>query len=95
MSYQIMYDFKKGQINKQQNRRKNKRLTVAIIVILLTVILRISSWDNAFWEFLIPGNENITKSALQDFTDSLENGQGFSDAVFVFCDAIIQGAKFE
>ena len=95
MSYQIIYDPKDIPKSKRRKIRINKKLTLGIFAVLLTGILKISSWDDAFWNYLIPGDAGVTKSAFQNLTDSLENGNTFSDAITAFCDTVIQGAKLE
>ena len=92
VSYQIIYNTNEIKPQKTHKKRKHKSLFIVIIVILFLGVLRYSSWDNTLWEQLIPGNTEVTKSAFQTFTESLENGASFSDAVFVFCDTVIQGA---
>ena len=95
MSYQIVYDTNDIKMTKMQNNRGRKPLRIAIFVILLIGLIRISSWDDALWEFLIPGNAAVTKSAFQNLTESLQSGDSLSDAVYVFCDTVIQGAASE
>ena len=93
MSYQIIYDSKDKHIANKQNRRRHTGLTVCILSILILGILRISGWGDALWQYMIPGDLAITTEAFQNLSDSLQNGQSLSDAVFVFCDTVIQGAK--
>ncbi len=95
MSYQIVYDTNDIKMAKKQAIRSRKPLRIAIFFILLIGLLRISSWDDTLWEHLIPGDANVTKSAFQNLTESLQNGDPLSDAVYVFCDTVIQGAALE
>ena len=95
MSYQIVYNSDNTKKVKLRNRKKQKPLTIVIVAVLLFGVLKFSSWDNPLWDYLIPGDADITKSAFQSFTDSLNNGDPFSDAVYVFCDTVIQGAALE
>ena len=95
MSYQIVYNSNDTKKTTLINRKKRKPLAIVIVAILLFGVLKFSSWDNPLWDYLIPGDANVTRSAFQNFTDSLKNGDPFSDAVFTFCDTVIQGATLE
>ncbi|MBO5891397.1 MAG: hypothetical protein J6Q30_01625 [Oscillospiraceae bacterium] len=95
MSYQIVYDSKDIKMTKKREKRKQKPLSLAILVILLIGVLRTSSWDDALWKYMIPGDANVTKSAFQNLTERLQNGDPLSDAIYVFCDTVIQGAALE
>ena len=93
MSYQIIYDSKDKQIANKQKKRSRTGLMVCILGILAFGILRISGWGETLWQYMIPGDPEITTLAFQNFSDCLQNGQSISDAVFVFCHTVIQGAK--
>ena len=93
MSYQIIYDSPKEYI--ESTGRKNARtgLTVGILAILALCVLRISGLGTALWQALIPGDPAVTAAAFQNMTSGLQNGQSISDAIFVFCETVIQGAQ--
>ena len=93
MSYQIIYDSKDRHIANKQKKRRHTGLIVCILGILVLGILRFSSWGSALWQYMIPGDPEVTTEAFQNFSVSLQNGQSLSDAVFVFCNTVIQGAK--
>lgn len=95
MSYQIRYDSNETRTNKNQSKKKWKTLSIGIIIAVLFCVFRFSHWDNELWDHLIPGNADITKSAFRNFTESLRNGEAFSDAVYVFCDTVLEGAAIE
>ena len=95
MSYQITYDSNGIKTTQKQSNKKRKPFLIGIIIATLFCVFRFSRWDNELWDHLIPGNADITKSAFYNFTESLQNGEAFSDAVYVFCDAVIQGAAIE
>ena len=95
MSYQITYGPNGIKTSKKQRKSMRKPLSFGIIIAILFGVLRFSSWDNGLGEYLIPGNADVTKSAFRNFTECLQNGESFSDAVYVFCDTVIQGAALE
>lgn len=93
MSYQIIYDSKDMHIANKRKKRRHTGLMVCILSILMLGILRISGWGETLWQYMIPGDPEITAEAFQNLSDSLQNGHSLSDAVFVFCNTVIQGAK--
>ena len=93
MSYQIVYDSKDMHIINKPKKRSHTGLVVCILGILMLGILRFTSWGNAIWQYMIPGDPVVTTEAFQNLSDSLQNGRSLSEAVFVFCETVIQGAK--
>ena len=93
MSYQIIYDPK--DIHKANKRRKHRyaKIAICILGIFIFEILRFTGWGNTIWQYLIPGDPVITTEAFQKLSDGLQSGQSLSDAVFVFCETVIQGAN--
>ena len=47
---------------------------------------------NRGFDWLLPGNPEITEAALKEMIDKLSAGEAFSDAVTAFCREIIAGA---
>ena len=95
MSYQIIYNDTDMKFMEKPKKKRHKKLILGIILVLFLGILRSSHWDDPLWKALIPGDPGITTSAFQNLTDTLKDGQSFSDAVFTFCDTVIQGANLE
>ena len=93
MSYQIVYGSENMPSICQEKKRRHTGLALCVLGILMLGILRISGWGNALLQHLIPGDPVITTEAFQNMSTCLKSGQSLSEAVFVFCDTIIQGTK--
>ena len=46
-------------------------------------------------DFLIPGDEAITRKAFQTMIEDVKEGERVSDAVTTFCEEILAGAEYE
>lgn len=93
MGYRI--DYSTGQAKKKKLSALNKTAAakasgVIAVVLLLTVLLSIGGPQ--IKDFLIPGNPEITESALQEMAADIQEGEGFRDAFAAFCQKIIDGA---
>lgn len=93
MSYQIIYNSKEMHVLKNTQKRKHRGLTVCIFTLVLLAILRFSGFGSELWMNLIPGDPTVTVSAFSNMTDALQNGQNITEAVFVFCETVIEGAQ--
>ena len=93
MSYQIIYDTADMCRSRKSKNRQNPLLMVCIFSIALIGFLRISGWWDTLWQNLIPGDPAVTTVAFQNMTENIQQGQSISDAIFVFCESVIQGAK--
>ena len=93
MSYQIIYGSKDIKIIRKPKKRKSTGLMVCMVGIFILGLLRFSGLGNALWQYMIPGDPAVTTEAFQNLSNSLQNGESFPDAVFVFCETVIQGAR--
>ena len=62
------------------------------LMILILGFLRMSGWGETLWQHMIPGDPEVTAEAFRNMSEGLKDGQSISEAVFVFCDTVIQGA---
>lgn len=59
------------------------------ILLWIAVIVLLASFGSSFNK----AEKNITETAFQHFVDDVKNGEGFVDAVTVFCRDIIESAN--
>lgn len=69
---------------------KTSLLVLALIAGAVTVKVVGLTWVR---DVLLPGDPEVTASALQNMTDGLRNGDSLLDAVTAFCREIIANAQ--
>lgn len=95
MGYQIIYDAKDKHFIKKPKKARRTGIVICILSVLTLGILRFSGWGDTLWQYMLPGDPAVTTEAFQNLAESLKDGQSLSDAVYVFCDTVIQGAGIE
>lgn len=87
MGYFIEYD---PQLNKrypaQRKAQKQQRL---LIPLLLTAAAIGVLWGGGLLQYLIPGDPEITVSAIQSLIEQVSRGEPVKEAVIAFCREII------
>lgn len=90
MGYRIEYDG--GERIYTQLRPKRRRwigwASVAAVC-TLAVALMIPAVRTALWYWILPGNEQVTASALENLAEDLGAGEKFGTAFEAFCQEII------
>lgn len=66
---------------------------VLILVLITVIILCTYSMKDKVIDLLIPGNTEVTKTAISEMIQSLEDGVEIKDAVTAFCAEIIEHAN--
>ena len=95
MGYRIVYD-RELEKHKQNRFRRGQvgLLTAAFFVMfILSVKLFWEEGTDMLWDILLPGNEDITRSAMDQMVAQLRSGVGLKEAVTAFCREIIAGAQ--
>lgn len=91
MGYRIQYepnlDYKYRMAGKVNLKKLWIAGTFAALSILLIAVL--PSVRSFIWDFLIPGDPQVTTEAFSTLVSDICNGENFSDAVTVFCRQII------
>lgn len=93
MSYQIIYQPENLHITKKNKKQHNFWPMVCVIIVLIFGFLHFSGWGDVLRQYMTPGDPDVTAAAFQNMTDSLQQGQTVSDAISVFCETVLQGAK--
>lgn len=94
MEYRITYgegSIQKQAVRKPQIRLKWKALLPALCALVFAVTLAVPSGRLWLRDLILPGDEEITASALENLAQNLGNGVSVGEAVAVFCDEIIYG----
>ena len=92
MSYSIHYN---PELNKKYPEQKNHR-QIPVKKIIIPVAIFVSAYimiQTGWIRFLLPGNPDVTASALTALTERVSNGEPIKDAVYCFCEEIINGGK--
>lgn len=94
MNYQIIYNTK----NIDNIRRVNKYRKLPVYICTVTVIiLAVIIFSNpnslsAVRDYLVPGNDAVTKSAFFELTENIKEGESMSAAITTFCQRVIGNA---
>ena len=95
MAYKIQYGqtmIKTDISAKERNSGKNIRSLLLCVVVAVVAVVLLSK-SKKLESFIYPGNAQITKEALSDFTDDVRDGGDLKDALLVFCQEIINNAN--
>lgn len=93
MGYRI--DYSTGQAKKQKLSVLSKSAAAkasGVIAALLLLAVLVSLGGGQIKDFLLPGDPEVTETALQEMAVDIREGEGFRDAFAAFCQKIIDGA---
>ena len=96
MSYHIQYPVV-NQLERKYIARKgfpSVLVAIAVCVALLMVTVYAVGTQTIF-EYIIPGNNEITVSAFYRMQNNLSDGMAIKDAISVFCTDIIEAANIQ
>ena len=89
MSYRIQYDTKKHPWQKRLKRQKR----VLIVGVICFALLIIGYFGMDKMQFLLPGEPSVTAAALDNMTNSLQEGETLQEAITAFCREILDNAQ--
>ena len=92
MAYQIQYGrpTKKERIARVRNSKAKKS---AIYIILGVSALTVALLGKAgFMDFLIPGDQKVTKHAFYSMINQVQQGEHITSAITAFCEEILINA---
>lgn len=92
MGYKIIYGKCKSAKNKIIHRRKIMKSGTLKLSITVVMIVSILAWPKGrAWvkEVMLPGDNNVTKRALQGLVTDVGDGMALPDALQVFCGEIL------
>lgn len=95
MSYTIQYG-SSGKLEDDWNvqyRREKGHIIKRVLLCILGLAFLISLKFETVQNFLIPGDAEVTKAAFFQFTEDIQSGEQFKDAVYTFCREIIDHAE--
>ncbi len=92
MGYKIIYPQigKRNRSKYQKPLQFSKKSIVFGAIFVLMVILTI--WQGGLL-WLLPGDPEVTRNALQTMIDSLSDGETLGEAVATFCREVVAGAQ--
>ena len=96
MGYQIQYGSTVIKKYLRDNTDPHKSLLLIIEVVCLCCILAFSVFQHRdlIWEWILPGDPQITKAALTTLGENIRYGIPVGDAIEVFCKEILSGAMY-
>ena len=92
MSYSVQYNpelHKKYPTSKKQRNIPVKQIVILVVCFTLAYIIA----QNKLYKLFLPGNPDVTTSALVNFTQKVGGGESFKEAVYCFCEEVIRGGK--
>lgn len=97
MGYRIQYGEKvtKEFISESKHIQKIKTRLVCILIICFATIFAFSKYKESLINFFLPGNKDVTRTAIAAFADDLRQGESVKDAAVAFCREIIDNANIQ
>ena len=77
---------------KGQKKRSKRYIALGLVIALILSIFLLGS-EESVQRFLIPGDPEITKAAVTQFTQNIQQGDNFKQAITTFCREIIESAE--
>ena len=95
MAYQISYSGTAVKQNFDERSVVSKSLGRMILTACICLAAVIALNNESLQQFLIPGENAVTKEAFHIFVEELRSGEDFRDAATTFCREIIDAADIE
>lgn len=93
MGYRILYHSETMQVVKEKRKNTANRLITALLFFLLILgCLKFVGWDKLM-HYLLPGDPEVTETALSGMVESIRTGESVKDAITAFCLEILDHAK--
>ena len=95
MSYRIVYGRKSAKKTTIYNTPLTTKPVFAwSVAIVIALIICWGGWKYTnVWQYITPGDPNITCPAIENMLNDIRNGTSVSDAVSAFCQEIIHNAE--
>ncbi len=88
MAYKIQYDMGRA---RRFPTRSRKKIPLWMPLLLGAVVLTATFW-NRIYPLLLPGDPDITASAVSAFAQDMKAGMQFHEAAAAFCKTVLEGA---
>ena len=94
MGYQIQYgaSMVKTRIPERRNLSSYKYIKYLIVACVILFAIFLGSREEV-QNFLLPGNGNVTRSAISKMVSNLKDGAPLAASIEVFCLEIVNGAR--
>ena len=86
MGYRIAYSEETSHKFPEKIRKKKPLLWVATGALLIGLLA-------GGWKLLLPGNPEVTRTALANLAEDIRGGESLGQAVTAFCQEIIDNAR--
>ena len=94
MSYNIQYNSDMNKKYPKNRLRKQLPIKKIVIVSAICVVAYIFT-HNGWYKFLLPGDPDVTASALSSLVDNVSDGVSVKNAVYAFCEDIITASNIQ
>lgn len=97
MGYRIHYGENVKMEFIPETKPKSEILTKLIwtLIFCCSIAFAISKNKDAIINYLLPGNKEVTRTAITAFAEDLRQGQPLGDAAVAFCREIIDNANIQ
>lgn len=89
LKYRIVYDNHPKYSKKHNVSIKTRHYVSTLIIILIALSLLFSPFVTHIYDIILPGNPDVTRNALHEFSNTIDRGESLVSALDVFCNAII------
>lgn len=94
MGYRIQYG-KTTKLERSASPRSRRRTSVIQAVSVAAALAIVAILGRfGFLDFLIPGDKDVTKSALHAMLENVREGERVKDAIAAFCAEILDNADY-
>lgn len=73
---------------------QKSKLLVSVLLTICIALVFLSVGSKTLKEYILPGNADITESALNALISDLKDGEPLGSAVSAFCQEIYENANF-
>ncbi len=94
MSYRIHYgDVLTKEIIADPAKKNRPIHLLTLFTVICVILFVLFSGGGKLHDVLIPGNAEVTRTAVRGFVDDIKEGEQVKDALAAFCMEIIENAR--
>lgn len=93
MGYQISYGSVKTKRPEVGRKLGRRWLLLILCAAALVFGIQVSVIGQTLWNWILPGNSEVTSAALDTMVESLKQGDSVGEVVTAFCREIIENAN--
>ena len=87
MGYRIVYG------SPEKKKLSTKRILMILCSVAVAALMLLPAGRRALRELIIPGDAEVTASAVQTLVSDLGEGENLGDAVTAFCREVLAGGQ--